>query len=335
LQKQAAKAKDLYMMKTRVGLWLFILLVSQMGCGSSKSTEPTEKNWQPYENPPNENPKDLAFQDLAALESFDGSGPQSWDAHSNQRFREIFGGYSGKNVRKFIDERIKYFLGADDNLELSPRNFRYTNWTNNPDGEKNKQNGVLLGVNFGTQLWFNGLIDQVPVTMTINSQKITITSPRLGLMLFGPGYTKAIQTKDQETIPLPASYRQAIIIHEGVHSNCTGGLKASDLAIARTAKTYGQFMAGFESIRCGNFHALCPTGNLAGIPACDRHTWGAYSVGVVFEEAVLENLSPETVEWQIMNASRIDQKSRILVDYNAMIQDRATHVDLTSTDQVR
>jgi hypothetical protein len=138
-------------------------------------------------------------------------------------------------------------------------------------------------------------------------------------MRMGPGYKSQVSVQGR-TITIPASYRQAILVHEARHSDCSVDVSTQDFRVGRTASSMRQFLSDFKKIECGHMHALCPKGHeLAALAACDRQPWGAYTVGLVFEMARLKDAT-DPLERRILEASIADGPTRLLFDVNDMLK---------------
>ena len=199
-----------------------IALVFVLGCGR-KETDPGAAV------------KDLVEADLAALSHLKPESLYQYDESSHHRFSEIFGGTHGENVLHFIQDRVKYFLTESDISGVVPGSI-HTSWQRMPAAEK----GVaLLATNIGTTLWLQGLIDRTSPVIHLSSGKtIAITSSRVGVILMGPGYKPDSDSENAAGIRMNSIYRQAVLVHEARHSDCTGGITEPDLQVFRAASAY-------------------------------------------------------------------------------------------------
>jgi hypothetical protein len=267
-------------------------------------------------------------EDLKALDLFSTSPLTLSVAGSGLRFKQVFGGYSGENVRDFISQRIKYFISFDDLLLLNnsyirqsdPASDNELNWTHikNSENFKNK----VAASNLGIQLWLQSLIDQEPATITLkNWQRIPITSSRVGIMLIGPAYDASLTQPDGSLVSLPREYRQSLLVHEARHSDCVGGVTQHDLEGVRKVSSYSEFLEKFNSKKCGHLHALCREGDYKDLPACDSMLWGSYGIQALYLEAALEKEVVGSQKWQLLLTTFIDTRNRLQFDYNLdMIQ---------------
>lgn len=299
-------------------LWLIILMeLIFAGCGSSKSPR---------------RQADLAQSDLEAFGSFNSIGAEQIDHQYHNRFSQIFGGRSGENLRNFIHERLKHFIQEKDMLIIEPFPKRRLS----VDQTNAQKKFIVQASNIGTSFWIIGLLDNTFYTLTLpGGQKVVADHSRVGLVLLGEGYG---EDKIQEI-------RQATLIHEARHSDCTGGVtqtQVSDLAFQIQLNESEGLSKALESKlfprACGHLHKICQRGDYRGFPACDSESWGAYGIELVFVNAVLNSIprDPTDPKWQMLEMSRIDLKSRLEFEghpwdaYETMMSDPLNHPDLTS-----
>lgn len=237
--------------------------------------------------------KGVVQKDLEALENEDLTEIENEDPRIRSMFRLAFGGTDGNAIRNFIGERLRYILDEHDLLgsRVLPAPV-YTAW-NAPSGPRVSEVNdelVLGGTNYGAAFWFQGVLDGAVKTLHIPrlNLSIPIESSRVGIMTIGPGYASKVRGYDAhrsrmvEFEPTP-EYRQAILIHEARHSDCTGGIRASEVAAIRGARSLDDFEAVTTGTSCNHFHVTCPMGHrLAGTPNCDRSPWGAYTYGFLY-----------------------------------------------------
>lgn len=284
-----------------------------MGCGGGKAQRAQSE---------------IAQSDLQDLSSFNSLGAQQVDNQYNGRFSQIFGGQSGEDVRGFIQERLKYFLSKSDIVKVEP----YPKY-----GTQFDRDELYLGFNFGTYLWLQGLSDKIIHSVTLaDGQKIVVDQSRVGILVFGKNFSDHI---------LPEG-RQSLLIHEARHSDCNGGLTQTQISHLETqVSLYGVDHGTDRAIssklfpsKCGHPHRLCQKGSYQGLPACDSHEWGSYSVQLVFLKAVLNTISqdPTSQRWQQVYSLWIDAKSRLEFEkhswdaFSTMMLDTASHPELTS-----
>lgn len=318
---------------------LCLVALGAIGCGKDAEKQDAKPQDAEKQDGAEPDPLSLLQADLQALDAFDEAGARLYDKYRNNRFSEIFGGYGGKNLRAFIDERLTHFVRASDVATISP--MVHTGWIQLPPppnggvaaANSGDSEGVsMAAANLGVQFWLQGLVDDTVFTVGLmNGQTIAATSSRVGLMLFGSAYTDPAIGPDGSKIPLPVAYRHGILIHEARHSDCSGGITEADLDWTRKANSYAEFFEGSDAQKCGHMHSLCLSGTYRGLAACDRGTWGAYGIQTVFLEAALLNAQKGTTDWQIINAVMMDTKSRLEYNYYDMIDSRTDNPDLTSS----
>lgn len=321
------------MAKLVVQKTLLTLLTLAVALGFSACMPPRE-NSKPIDTQPRD-PKILVQNDLAAFATMAPVADTGWALPSTVRaFAKIFGGTDGAALRAFIDQRIHYYFSQTEfeNAKASSFDRRYDGWNKDPEENKRMKDAgaVVRASNIGASLFYIGMINRQPITLYKENTAIPIDSPRVGIMLIGPGYQESVKTKDGRTIQLPPSYRQAILVHEARHSDCTGGLKDSDLEIARTAKTAREYNENFTRHTCAHLHTYCPEGHeFAGLAACDKHPWGAYSVAAVFQSALSQ--STQGIERRLLEAGAIDAYSRLItIDKQKMLNEEYGEPDMTS-----
>ena len=261
----------------------------------------------------------LVAEDLEALEFFSAPDLSLSSVQSRRRFIQVFGGYSGNNIRNFINERIKYFISVDDLLPIdsvsSENSAQKLGWTRVENYEKMK--GSIAASNYGSQLWLQSLIDERPAAIVLKTWEIIpVSSTRVGIMLIGPAYNGSIRKLDGSSVPFPQEFRQSLLIHEARHSDCVGGVTEDDLRIAREASTYLEFTERFDSKKCGHLHALCREGDYRGLPACDSMRWGSYGIQALYLEAALKAAPFGSEKYQLLLATFIDTKSRLFFNYD-------------------
>ncbi len=278
---------------------------------------------------------ELAQSDIDAFAQMNSAGARSFDQKTNGLFTKIFGSTEGPEVRKFFEERIRHVIDEDTPVYVSPKRFAQESWTKDPSSEeimKEKQVKITAS-NLSMPLWLQSQFAETPITVQFNSVTLPMTTSRNGIMIVGEGY-QASETYQGETIDLPISYRQGVLLHESRHSDCTGGLTPNSIRIARSSTSYRSFTQDFDRKSCGHHHTYCPPGHrLADLPACDDHAWGAYAIEAVFLQAMSLELADET-EKHILLISAYDNVSRLKLSYSAMVQRAYGEPDMSSTNAV-
>ena len=193
----------------------------------------------------------------------------------------IFGGYPNYDFKSFFNQRFHTFFSRPSSREeLDP-------WASNAANfylEEIKSNRPFKRVMVGKQSF-----------MVDRSGK--------GIIFIYDLHTHLSRG------PLP---RLSVMAHEARHTDCPEIPKAkySEAEEPEVKKV---------SQRCFNTHQLCPLNkfftsiSLAGLPACDAHSWGAYSVGYAFSRGVArhcQNCSESDLQEAL--ASAADSLSRVL-----------------------
>ncbi|MES2962554.1 MAG: hypothetical protein V4760_01600 [Bdellovibrionota bacterium] len=271
-------------------------------------------------------PKALMKSDRDLLLAKETEGAEAYDRANRNLYSKIFGGTSGAEVTQFLDERIKYYFTMED-LDgwrmLTPSPV-YRRWTKTDDADKEEesktsQKAVVGASNLGTGLFYQGAVEGEPVRIAKGDESIVIDTTRVGMMLVGPGYVSQMKLESGTTIDVPASYRQSILVHEARHSDCSIEAGAKDFEVARSATSMRDFMNRFKKIECGHAHMICPSGHdYAGISACDRQVFGAYTVGAVFVAARLKDQNLGAVERRILESMVVSAFGRVLKDVQGM-----------------
>ena len=228
------------------------------------------------------------------------------DSISSQYFRQSFSDGGNPDVMHFLTQRIHYFVPLGINFA-----DRLTGSTSDSDTLSRRLattsgGGMVMATNLGVGLWFEQLASgSGPKGFLISDTRVPITSTRIGIVELGAGYSNSSVTQLQ---------RMATLVHEARHSDCTGGLSAQDIERIRDQNLPAEERVPANR-SCGHLHVDCPQGHdLAGIPACDQHAWGAYSIEMVFAENVAylcTNCTEE--ERQQARMTYFDSKLRVLV----------------------
>jgi hypothetical protein len=149
-------------------------------------------------------------------------------------------------------------------------------------------------------------------------------------MEIGPGYVGSGQLQDGTIVLVPAAYRQAILVHEARHSDCTGGLTSRDVDFIKTLTSYQETEAEFKKLECGHLHSICREFNdYYGLAACDDRPWGAYAVGAVYLESVMNAYSGRDRE--LLRATRADLLTRFPTDTYLEDMKRDIDPDMSSS----
>jgi hypothetical protein len=270
--------------------------------------------------------KDLLRSDVAALENY------NIQAESGSYFAKSFGGTSGANVLQYMDDRVNYIVPELDDLssriKLGWFSLPSDGSNSSSDPTASDKRAVTMALNIGFALWMANEANPLPINLNfqIGGTSVPLTSPRVGIVELGQGYTMAQTPRGTKITPV---IRTTTLVHEARHSDCTGGLGENDLAELKA----GQIPDDHE---CGHMHVNCPAGHpLSGLPACDDLPWGAYSIEGVFAASLGANCANCTEdEKQQALAAAADAFSRVTV-IDGMLDGKAGDPDMSSTDKIR
>jgi hypothetical protein len=278
--------------------------------------------------------KDLAAQDVASFDSMDASPLRTYDNANGNLITKLFGAATGSSVHTYLNRRIHYYFNSQElnTLVTSPSSLpnqqMFSAVIRRPasaHGPADDDGVIEVAANVGTLLWYLGLTNSTSVTATIANKVIPVTSSRVGIMHLGDGYVKALQLSDGTIMKIPLAYRQATLVHEARHSDCTGGLTQADVTALTGYTSYTQTAQNFK-LECGHLHSICVGGDYDGVSACDDRDWGAYAVGTVFLESVMSTYSGSELE--VLQADYADLLTRFQNDYDQM--KTAANPDMTS-----
>ncbi len=294
---------------------LALVLAVISGCSSPDSNSPSSSP----------TPVELLNSDLADLHAREHSGLTTFDQTSGGAITQIFGGTRSADLVAYLDARLHaYFDPADPTAEMTPSSLFNQNFLRQATPPP-PTNGKVGAANMGIMLWIAGQVANTPVTFSLQGRSIPVDSPRAGIMMIGEGYESATQTAKGQTIALPPEFRQAILLHEARHSDCTGGLSTADLNALRSAQNDDDTDKLVATMHCGHLHVKCPAGHdFAGIAACDHESWGAYTVGEYYYRGVREDAGISSLNRAIADAVIVDYAGRTLVP-------RTGQPDMTST----
>jgi hypothetical protein len=223
------------------------------------------------------------LQDLKALQIKEKKG--SW-------FEKIFGGRDQFAVIRFLEERIHYIGMPDDDEDVDTnimaQNYgpSFLEWVfkTRYQGKRKRKHAF-------------------PEIAKFRSTEVALSSPRTGFVAVGPSY------QGPETGRIG---RLDTLVHEARHSDCVEVPQLKDLRAYQDDRIADMSL---KARACTHIHTPCPDGPLAGDFACDAHAWGAYSVGLIFDQAIAqacENCTAADRE----EAKRLmdDNESRLLPD---------------------
>ncbi len=310
-------------MKNRsFGIFCGVTLILALGCSGGYESNFENASTSFVRRPSHE----LAQEDIASFEGETLAGPKSPFLPAMEK---LFGGNEGKYIGQYVKERAKLFIEDSDTTASSiPSTFRYTGWTSRKVEPTNPKSRAAAA-NWGTQLWFQGLLDEAAVSVRVRGATIPITSSRSGVFILGKLYTD-YQNEDGVWYEISRSFRKMLLVHESRHSDCTNGVRAKDLQIARDANSIEEFIATFPHLSCGHHHAFCPDSHeLKGEHACDARPWEAYAMAWLYAEVKSETYGKE---WSVMNALAIDNKSRLLYNTNDLLSGKLGDPDMSQQE---
>lgn len=253
---------------------------------------------------------------------------------NNHIFRKIFGGVTGDAVAQYYQERVHYAYTQEQigHASVSPGSFPINGWaTVKPESEMpegsspphfsptgfadtfigDTNSNIKIGaINISTMLWLQGQVNDTQVTLFVGDDTIPIDSTRVGVIMLDVGYTPTVTDRDGDEYNIPA-LRQAILVHEARHSDCTGGLSSQTLKLMRSADSSQDFYSQQPRNYCGHTHIVCTTGAYEGLSACDSEQYGAYTIGAIYEAALINSLDDD-VEKSILSTSAVDYLSRFV-----------------------
>lgn len=279
-----------------------------LGCSSSPEGQPKPLDL-----------KRLASTDLGSISGFRSTGLTSYDQDHHSNFTKIFGGATGADVQNYFHARIKYLVTADDqDVSVSPSNILDPQgWNSDPSQSQrlSSDHAQIGAANIGGEIFLSGRFQGETPELSIDGQSFAMTTPRQGIMIFGPGYQAQVQVKGK-MIDIPAIYRQAILIHEARHSDCTGGVPQAAIDLAKASFSPQDFSKSFNKLtRCTHLHEYCPSGSqYEGLAACDSESFGAYGVQSIFEDAYIAQLedTDSTIDWEVAESLLSDSQSRLI-----------------------
>lgn len=229
-------------------------------------------------------------------------------------FQEVFQGNSSSSVSSYFNERVNYAISAS--TELIDRTFVNGKEVRPPSDPPQV---VTLALNWSKPLWLlTRLSPTDKVQVKINEEFVDISSTRIGLIQLGPDFPEINELLQVTTL-----------VHEARHSDCTGGLPASDLERVRNGLRP-------ENNLCGHAHVACPPGHeLEGEPGCDSHPWGAYTVNAIYTASLALACSSCTeVQKAVADIITIDSINRLLFDFQALLNGDLGPADMSSSDQI-
>jgi hypothetical protein len=234
-------------------------------------------------------------------------------------FTRAFGSDYGTGLLKYLDDRIGHIIGPDTSVETR---FNYTSANSSEDNK-----ALTIATNIGTAVWLETIAQRRSISFFTNNTAFAVTDPRIGIIKLGKAYTVFDQASGRA---LNTVARTSILVHEARHSDCTGGLNDRDMV----SLTAGQLP---ENRSCGHLHTICASGDYEGLPACDGKPWGAYAIGWLFANEIVERCDSCTEAMrQTAMAVAIDSLSRLPPEMaKAMRNKTFPPPDMSSTPPVR
>lgn len=288
----------------------FALCLSALGMGCSSSNNNNSNAGQGQTTDLHA----LYSSDVAAFAKIQSSDLVNFDLEFNNIFSKIFGGDDAASVQQYYNERIHYAFTEDEinNGTMTPDLSSGSQGWSTPSNSTPMPAGVQVGaLNISTGIWLEGLLAGQSITLEIQGQTIPVTSSRTGVIMFGDGYEDTVKDDKGDTFTIPAAYRQAILVHEGRHSDCTDGITTQELQLMREATSEEDFEKKIPLPHCGHLHILCTSGTYEGLAACDAERYGAYTVGEIYEAAMIGSQTDE-ISKKILQASVVDYASRYI-----------------------
>lgn len=170
-------------------------------------------------------------------------------SESDPYYSAIFGN-TGLSLFTFFDDRVNFVAEFSD-----------------PTSD-------YLAANVGSAAYFDAWSDPSAANLSLSgSSPLHVSSTRTGLIV--------INSARYATFTSHA--RLSILLHEGRHSDCTGGLTQVQINKLKTGDQS-------DLSTCAHTHDVCPVGHsLAGEIACDDHLWGPYSVQYVYLKRIYDH----------------------------------------------
>jgi hypothetical protein len=320
-------------------------LVLSSGC-SPKSDDFPDDNYTPSAT--SQALTALYQSDVNLFPSISSTSIATFDqgSNNNQLFQKIFGGETGDDVVRYYQQRVHHAYTQEqmDHAKIAPGSFPTNGWaiikpeagtsgtsTGDTILDDTNPNIKIGAINISTMLWLQGEVNRSKVTLFVGDDTISVDSTRVGVILLDTGYTPTVTDSSGGDYNIPA-LRQAILVHEARHSDCTGGLSSETLSIMREASSSQEFSAQEPRNYCGHTHVVCPLGLYEGLSACDSEQFGAYTVGAIYESALIDSM-PDDTQKGILRTSAIDYFSRY-VDLGAPSNEDETTPNMTSSDTV-
>ena len=281
--------------------------------------------------------KQLVASDVAAFDTQDDLALTTPTTGAFYKaFQSIFNGFTGTDIRAYMDTRIHSFFSQYDVAHMPEPTASELSGVKQSGPLDENAKAVVGASNIGALAWFQTLFVNRPLTFVIAGQTIQPTSSRVGLMMIGPGYDRVQQRADGTIFRFPLEYRQSILIHEARHSDCTGGITQSAIDEARMTGDFNDFLQATQATDCAHLHAICPSWHsLHGLAGCDDRPWGAYAVQSTYAFALMQKakVQNDVVLKNVMEFSAADAATRLLYVIDATDAKHVPHISRLWTGQ--
>ena len=223
-------------------------------------------------------------------------------------FAKAFKGTTASAVLNYMSERIQYFVAPNFNIQERVKILASTH--NQSKDDEDNTPAQTIATNIGTALWLGSFSETRPIVFLSGGKMIPITNSRVGIIRFGESYFNFANSGKV----LHVIARTSVLVHEARHSDCTKPLTENDkLLLGSTEGT--DRVQDIKSRECGHLHTICPVGSdYAGLAACDATLWGAYSMGALYADGIVETCKTRTCNesaLQVAMAVRTDSLSRL------------------------
>ncbi|MBY0314682.1 MAG: hypothetical protein K2Q26_04140 [Bdellovibrionales bacterium] len=274
---------------------LLIILISLLilSCGkSNKSSAPLA-------------PKDLYAADIQSISNVTYYKSIPEHSYFSKAFLSVFDGRNQQVVLNYLKDRVRVALNESDLEDAkisSDRPLTFVNWLSDGLNHFNidEEKGVTMASNIGAAYALLGQVNGTVPTLITRAGDFPLASTRAGVISLSKHYAPTYKIQGK-TIPNPLLPRLSIIVHEGRHSDCTGGFSANHVAQAQVAQSIDDFLAKINApqAQCSHMHVQCPKGSqLEGVYACDKSVWNAYGVQAIYliNATINSNMNPEEIE---------------------------------------
>lgn len=270
-------------------------------------------------------------KDILALPTMKTAAVSEYDQSHGGVYSAIFGGVTGVDVARYLNQRIRHFhTAAEIKRARDQAGFSDDGAMSDPDLNEKMRSAdrEFIAINAGAGLFLSSVISGRVLKLRIGDQVFEGSSPRVGLMEIGKTYVTEQYVKGRP-FPIPTVVRQSVLLHEARHSDCTGGVTQDLITQLRTSKNAQETDRLVKDKSCAHFHSYCTSGDLEGIPACDDHPWGAYAIDLVFLRAIRSDLG--RYDQAIVDAQLLDLTTRFKFDFNEMLDGKMGPPDMSST----